>query len=169
MYFLKRKLVLYFGNWNSRKKIRIFQETEPSYIWGNWNPKKLIFQEVAFRARKTKKQQQRRKKKPLLKCFLYSEKWNFPAPENLMKLFYNLKKTPVGETGCLSNLYYLLDAEASSFLIHVLRFTRHHTTPEVNTLITFLWLTGHHAMPEVTTFIITCFGQNFIHFDGILI
>ena len=27
-------------------------------------------------------------------------------------------KTPLGETGCPSNLYYLLAAQASSFLIH---------------------------------------------------
>ena len=26
----------------------------------------------------------------------------------LIKLFYTLNKTPLGETGCLSNLYYLL-------------------------------------------------------------
>ena len=35
-----------------------------------------------------------------------------------MKLFYTLDKTLLGETGCLSNLYYLLAAQASSFLIH---------------------------------------------------
>ena len=27
-----------------------------------------------------------------------------------------LNKTPLGETGCLNNLYYLLAAQASSFL-----------------------------------------------------
>ena len=44
-----------------------------------------------------------------------------PPPKknkNLTKLFYTLNKTPLGKTGCLSNLYYLLDAQASSFLIH---------------------------------------------------
>ena len=35
-----------------------------------------------------------------------------------MKLFYALNKTPLRETGCLGNLYYLLAAQASSFLIH---------------------------------------------------
>ena len=41
----------------------------------------------------------------LLKTFL--------APKNLIKLFYTLGKTPLGETGCLSNLYDLLAAQAS--------------------------------------------------------
>ena len=31
---------------------------------------------------------------------------------------FNKTKTPLGESGCLSNLYYLLAAQASSFLIH---------------------------------------------------
>ena len=34
-----------------------------------------------------------------------------------VKLFYALNKTPLGETGCLSNLYYLLAAQTFSFLI----------------------------------------------------
>ena len=38
--------------------------------------------------------------------------------KNLIKLFYTLNKTPLGETGCFSNLYYLLAAQAYSFLIH---------------------------------------------------
>ena len=29
-----------------------------------------------------------------------------------------LDKTPLGETGCLNNLHYLLSAQASSFLTH---------------------------------------------------
>ena len=33
-----------------------------------------------------------------------------------------LNKTPPGEPGCLSNLYYLLAAQRSSFLIHHLQF-----------------------------------------------
>ena len=43
--------------------------------------------------------------------------WNFLVSKNLMKLnfFFPLDKTPLGETGCLSNLYYLLAAQASSF------------------------------------------------------
>ena len=43
---------------------------------------------------------------------------NLLAPKNLINLFYTLGKTSLGETGCLSNLYYLLAAQASSFLIH---------------------------------------------------
>ena len=39
-------------------------------------------------------------------------------PSSSKKLFYTLNKTPLGETGCLSNLYYLLAAQKSSFLIH---------------------------------------------------
>ena len=31
---------------------------------------------------------------------------------------FTLEKTPLGEAGCLSNLYYLLAAQGSSFLIH---------------------------------------------------
>ena len=42
------------------------------------------------------------------------------SPNNLIKLFCTLNKTPLGETGCLSNLYYLLATKASSFLIHSL-------------------------------------------------
>ena len=45
----------------------------------------------------------------------YFRKRNFLA---LKKLFYTLNKTPLGETGCLSNLYYFLAPQASSFLIH---------------------------------------------------
>ena len=54
------------------------------------------------------------------KKFLYFRKWNFLVPKNLIKLFYTLDKTPLGETGCLNNLYYLLAGQASSFLIHFL-------------------------------------------------
>ena len=57
------------------------------------------------------------------------------------KLFYTFGKTPLRETGCLSNLYYLLAVNVFSFLIY------------------FLWLTGHHAMPGVTTLI-----SSFINF-----
>ena len=35
-----------------------------------------------------------------------------------------LNKTPLGKTGCLSNLYYLLDAQASGFLIQPLSLTQ---------------------------------------------
>ena len=33
--------------------------------------------------------------------------------KKLNKTFYTLNKTPLGETGCLSKLYYLLAAQAS--------------------------------------------------------
>ena len=47
---------------------------------------------------------------------------NFLKPSILKKLktFYTLEKNPLRETGCLSNLYYLLAAQASSFLIQFL-------------------------------------------------
>ena len=40
------------------------------------------------------------------------------GPEKLNKRFYTLNKTPLGETGCLSSLYYLLAAQVYSLLIH---------------------------------------------------
>ena len=88
LYFLKRKLFLYFGKWNflifqkteTPKKFLIFQETELfhksengnpekiSYISGNGNPEKLlIFQEVTFWARKIKK------KSPLKKLLIFGK------------------------------------------------------------------------------------------------
>ena len=33
----------------------------------------------------------------------------------LIKLFYTLNKTPLGETECSRSIYYLLAAQASSF------------------------------------------------------
>ena len=39
------------------------------------------------------------------------------SPKNLIKLF---NKTHLGKTECLRNLYYLLAAHASGFLIHPL-------------------------------------------------
>ena len=41
----------------------------------------------------------------------------FLTPKNVIKIFYTVNKTSLGETGCSSNLYYLLTARASSFLI----------------------------------------------------
>ena len=41
------------------------------------------------------------------------------SPKKLSKCFYTLNKIHLGETGRLSNLYYLLVAQASSFLIHL--------------------------------------------------
>ena len=41
------------------------------------------------------------------------------SPKKLSKIFfYALNKTPLGETGCLSQLCYLLAAQASSFSVH---------------------------------------------------
>ena len=37
------------------------------------------------------------------------------GPKKLNKTFHTLNKTPLGETGYLSNLYYLLVGQASSF------------------------------------------------------
>ena len=45
---------------------------------------------------------------------------------------------PLGETGCLINHYYLLAAQASSFLIHFLLLTGCHATPQVTTLISYI-------------------------------
>ena len=74
--------------------------------------------------------------------------------KHLIKFFYTLNKTLLGETGCLSNLYYLLAVQASSFLIHFLWLTWHRVAPEVSTLISlFLSLIRHHPRPEVTTLI----------------
>ena len=62
---------------------------------------------------------------------------NFLAPKKLNKTFLkfletfwkllalqNLNKTPLKETDCLSNLYYLLAAQALGFLIHSLLQTQ---------------------------------------------
>ena len=43
---------------------------------------------------------------------------NFLVSKTLIKLSCTLDKTPLGETGCLCYLYYLLDVEGSSFLNH---------------------------------------------------
>ena len=50
--------------------------------------------------------------RPLLKNYYISWNGTFLSPKNLMKPFYTLNKTPLGETGCSSNLYYLLAAQA---------------------------------------------------------
>ena len=115
LYFLKRKLFLYFGKRKNRTNFLYLRKRNV-----------LIFQEVTFRTRKIKN----RLWKNLIKLFK-----TLSPQKNVIKLFYTLNKTPLGEAGCLSNLYYLLVAQPSIFVIH------------------FLWLTGHHATPEVTTFI----------------
>ena len=99
--------------------------------------KLLILQERTFHVGKIKK--------PNLKKFLFFLKSHFsyifgnrafypppPSPSSfphsrikkktlikfLIKFIYTLNKTPLRETGCLSNLYYVLAAQASTFLIH---------------------------------------------------
>ena len=47
------------------------------------------------------------KKVCLEKIFLDFRKWNF------INFFYTLHKTPLGETGCFTSIYYLLAAEVS--------------------------------------------------------
>ena len=56
-------------------------------------------------------------KKITLKKFLTFSKMELLALKNLIKLICTLNKTPLGETGCLSNLDYLLAAQAYSSLI----------------------------------------------------
>ena len=57
---------------------------------------------------------EKKKKKTAMKIFFIIQ-----AQKNLIKLFYALNKTyalsksPLGETGYLSNLYYLLASQAS--------------------------------------------------------
>ena len=56
MYFLERKLLLYFRKQKSQKNSLRLRELNFFYISGNGNPKKLlIFQEVTFRAQMMKK------------------------------------------------------------------------------------------------------------------
>ena len=98
--------------------------------------KLLILQERTFHVGKIKK--------PNLKKFLFFLKSHFsyifgnrafyspplpPSPSSfphsrikkktlikfLIKFIYSLNKTPLRETGCLSNLYYVLAAQASTF------------------------------------------------------
>ena len=57
------------------------------------------------------------KKNPLWKNVFYFRKLNILAQKCLIKLFYTLNKTPLGETGFLNNLYHLLAVQASTFLI----------------------------------------------------
>ena len=59
------------------------------------------------------------------RTFLPQKKLNknflkFLAAKNLIKLFYTLDKTPLGETGYLGNLYYLLATQPSGVSIHFL-------------------------------------------------
>ena len=93
------------------------------------------------------KKKKRKNNKKTKSNLLYFRKWSFlvlkknlfklSSPKKLNKTFYTLDKTPFWKTGCLSNLYYILAAQASSFLIHLLWLTRNHVVPEVTTLIYF--------------------------------
>ena len=102
--FSQKKAFLIFEETETPKKFPIFQKTELSYISGNGNSKKLlIFQERTFRV-----------KKSILKKFLIFQEMELSSTQKLN----NLNKTPLGETGCLSNLHYLLAAQESIFLMH---------------------------------------------------
>ena len=57
---------------------------------------------------------------PPKKILIFQEMEISNSQKLLIKLLYTLNKTPLGETGCLSKLYYLLAAQAFSFLIHPL-------------------------------------------------
>ena len=71
---------------------------------------------------------------------------NFLASTKLINSFY---KTPLGETGCLSNLYFSLAAQASSFLNHRLSQTQSTRTP----LIPYHFLCkGRYASPLVINY-----------------
>ena len=86
----------------SRKKAFVaFRKTETP------KPNFLLFQEVTFQAQKLKQN--------ILRKFLIFREIELSSHK---KLFDTLNKTPLGETGCLSTFYYLLAAQASSFLIH---------------------------------------------------
>ena len=77
-----------------RKFLILFQETENLKIF-------LYFRKLlsAWKIKRT-----------------YSEKFSYILGNGtLQPLFYTLDKTPLGETGCLSSLYYLLAAQALSF------------------------------------------------------
>ena len=138
-HILSKKAFVIFWETETPKKF-LFQKAKLSYISGKGNPQKfLIFQEVTFRDRKIKKtlknffifwKMKLSSPKTLDKTFL-----NFLAPNQkkliktflkfiatkdfnrivytLNKIFYTLNKTPLEETGCLSSLYYLLNAQAS--------------------------------------------------------
>ena len=52
---------------------------------------------------------------PRKKILIFQE-MELSSPKKLLtKLFYTLNKTPLGETGRSSSIYYLLAAQASSF------------------------------------------------------
>ena len=69
---------------------------------------------VILRGELSELEKKKKKKKTAMKIFFIIQ-----AQKNLIKLFYALNKTyalsksPLGETGYLSNLYYLLASQAS--------------------------------------------------------
>ena len=75
----------------------------------------------------------------------------------LKKSFSTLNKTRLGQTGCLSNLYYLLATQAPSFLIHPLSQTRSARPWLVGSphCTAYVSLRRHHSTPFVTM----CFPQ----------
>ena len=82
---------------------------------------------------------------------------NTPTPQKkkiiiiiILKLFFTLNKTPLGETGYLVNFYYLLAGQVSSFLIQPLYQTQSVGTPLVPCCAVLLWLVGCHWSPSTS-------------------
>ena len=99
------------GTFERMNLIRIFVESQQYIIAATWDTYESKFE-------KTKKSTGK-------KILIFQEiELSLPpknflklsSPQNLIKCFNSLDKTPLGETGCLSNLYYLLAAQA--FRIH---------------------------------------------------
>ena len=93
------------GNRNPPKNSLIFQETKFSYVSGSGNPKKLlIFQEVKkFKKFLIFQEMELSSSKKLRRNWMLEtgSNWIMLETRNLI---------PLGGTGCLSNLYYLLAA-----------------------------------------------------------
>ena len=68
----------------------------------------------------------------------------------IIKLFFTLNKTPLGETGYLVNFYYLLAGQVSSFLIQPLYQTQSVGTPLVPYCAVLVWLVGCHWSPSTS-------------------
>ena len=71
-------------------------------------------------------------------------------------LLYTINKTPLEKTGCLSNLYYLLTARTSSFLIYTISLQKSVRSPLVTypslysicvTYRTSCYFIGHQVLP----------------------
>ena len=94
LYFLKRKLFLYFHKWKPplfslTPRIKKIHPVKISYTSGNANPEKIYY---VFLKRKPFLCFGKREKK-LLKCFLYFRKWNFSTPSWINSCF-SLGRTP---------------------------------------------------------------------------